>query len=108
MRAYVIRRLLLLIPIVFGVSTITFIMIHSIPGDPIQIMMGTQRQFTPEEKERISKSLGLNDPLPVQYFRYIGNIIFKGDMGMSITRSTLRLTRAAARPTLTLGASPAS
>ena len=83
MKVYIFRRLLLLIPIVFGVTTITFIMIHSIPGDPLELLYGQSKQLSIEEKERISESLGLNDPLMVQYFRYIGNL-FKGDMGISI------------------------
>jgi ABC-type dipeptide/oligopeptide/nickel transport system permease component len=84
LRVYIIRRLLLLVPIVFGVITITFIMIHSIPGDPLDLIYGTTKRLTLEEKERISESLGLNDPLMVQYGRYIVNL-FKGDMGISIT-----------------------
>ncbi len=85
MRSYIIRRVLLLIPLVFGIATITFIMIHVIPGDPLQIMMGQNRQFTAEERARIASSLGLDDPLLVQYGRYITNLLLKGDMGMSIT-----------------------
>lgn len=85
MKTYVIRRLILLIPIVLGVATISFLLIHAIPGDPIQLMAGQRRQFTPEEKARIAESLGLNDPVPVQYVRYITNLLLKGDMGISIT-----------------------
>jgi ABC-type dipeptide/oligopeptide/nickel transport system permease component len=48
-------------------------------------MAGQRRQFTPEEKARIAESLGLNDPVPVQYVRYITNLLLKGDMGISIT-----------------------
>ncbi len=84
MKTFIIRRLILLIPIVFGVMTLTFILIHAIPGDPISVIAGEQsRQLTPEERDRIAESLGLNDPLIVQYVRYIGNL-FRGDMGMSI------------------------
>ncbi len=42
-----------MIPLVFGVTTVTFGLIHLIPGDPIELMMSNARQFTPEEKERI-------------------------------------------------------
>ena len=84
MRKYVIRRILLMIPLVFAVATLTFVLIHLIPGDPIDIIAGESRQMTDQEKARISESLGLNDPLPVQYVRYIVNL-FKGDMGISIT-----------------------
>ena len=83
MQAYIIRRLILMIPLVFGVATLTFVLIHLIPGDPIEILAGESRQLTPEEKERIAESFGLNDPLPIQYVRYITNLL-KGDMGTSI------------------------
>ena len=73
-----------MIPLVFAVATLTFVLIHLIPGDPIDIIAGESRQMTAEEKARISESLGLNDPLTVQYVRYIVNL-FKGDMGISIT-----------------------
>ena len=83
MQAYIIRRLIFMIPLVFGVATLTFVLIHLIPGDPIEILAGESRQLTPQEKERIAESFGLNDPLPVQYVRYITNLI-QGDMGISI------------------------
>lgn len=85
MKAYILRRLLLLIPIVFGVATVTFIMIHAIPGDPIQILAGSRRQMTQEERDRIAENFGLNDPILVQYGRYMTNLLLKGDMGISIT-----------------------
>jgi ABC-type dipeptide/oligopeptide/nickel transport system permease component len=84
-KAYILRRLLLLIPIVFGVATVTFIMIHAIPGDPIQILAGSRRQMTQEERDRIAENFGLNDPILVQYGRYMTNLLLKGDMGISIT-----------------------
>lgn len=76
-----------MIPLVFGVTTATFALIHLIPGDPIELMMSNTRQLTSEEVDRIRDKLGLNDPLPVQYVRYVTNLL-KGDMGISIaTRS---------------------
>jgi peptide/nickel transport system permease protein len=83
-KAYIFRRLLLLIPIAIGVATITFIMIHSIPGDPLELIYGQSKQLSLEERERVSESLGLNDPMMVQYLRYMANLA-KGDMGISIT-----------------------
>lgn len=85
MRAFILQRLLLLVPIVFGVATLTFLMIHAIPGDPVEILAGERRQLTPAEREIMMEKFGLNDPLPVQYFRYLGNLLLRGDMGMSIT-----------------------
>ena len=72
-----------MIPLVFGVTTATFALIHLIPGDPVELMMSNARQLTQEEIHRIREKLGLNDPLPVQYVRYLTNLL-KGDMGISV------------------------
>lgn len=72
-----------MIPLVFGVTTATFALIHLIPGDPVELMMSNARQLTQEEIHRIREKLGLNDPLPIQYVRYVTNLL-KGDMGKSV------------------------
>lgn len=75
------KRLLQLIPTLFIISIISFMIVHIIPGDPVEIMLGTNvdRKNVVIEKER----LGLNDPLPEQYFRFVGKAL-KGDLGESI------------------------
>ena len=79
-----------MIPLVFGVTTATFALIHLIPGDPVALMMSNSRQLTSEEIDRIRDKLGLNDPLAVQYVRYVTNLL-KGDMGDSVrSRSPVR------------------
>lgn len=83
MKQYIIRRIILMIPLVFGVTTATFALIHLIPGDPVELMMSNTRQMTQEEIERIRDKLGLNDPLPAQYIRYLTNLL-QGDMGISV------------------------
>ncbi len=83
MEQYIFRRIILMIPLVFGVTTATFALIHLIPGDPVELMMSNARQLTTEEIDRIRDKLGLNDPLPVQYVRYLTNLL-KGDMGDSV------------------------
>ncbi len=83
MKKYVIRRIILTIPLVFSVTTATFALIHLIPGDPVELMMSNTRQMTQQEIDRIRDKLGLNDPLPVQYVRYLTNLL-KGDMGKSV------------------------
>ena len=72
-----------MIPLVFGVTTATFALIHLIPGDPVELMMSNARQLTSEEIDRIRDKMGLNDPLPLQYVRYVTNLL-KGDMGKSV------------------------
>ncbi len=83
MKKYILRRVILMIPLVFGVTTATFALIHLIPGDPVELMMSNARQLTQEEIHRIREKLGLNDPLPIQYVRYLTNLL-KGDMGISV------------------------
>lgn len=81
MTAYILRRLTLLIPVLFGVSLVTFLMSHLVPGDPVAVMLGTNA--TAENEAILREQLGLNDPLYVQYFRYVGDA-FRGDLGTSI------------------------
>ncbi len=81
MTAYIIRRIILIIPVVLGVTLVSFIILHSIPGDPAEIIAGMDG--TTEVLERIRTDLGLNRPLPVQYFIFIRNILIHGDFGYS-------------------------
>jgi peptide/nickel transport system permease protein len=79
---YLIKRLVLTIPVLLGVSFIVFSIIQIIPGDPIQYMFsGTGA--SPEQREAMRHSLGLDRPLPVQYVYYVFNAI-RGDFGQSI------------------------
>lgn len=73
-------RLLQLIPTLIIVLTITFILTRMIPGDPAVTLLGPQA--SPDEIERMREDLGLNKPLPVQYFDYVTGIL-KGDFGRS-------------------------
>jgi len=65
----------------FGVTLAVFLMLHMLPGDPAAIMAG--EAANPEQVERMRERLGLNDPLPVQYLRFVGNAL-RGDLGTSI------------------------
>ncbi|RSK28782.1 ABC transporter permease [Bacillus sp. HMF5848] len=78
---YTVRRLLQTIPVMFGVTLAVFLMMHLIPGDAAQIMAG--ENANPEQVEKVRENLGLNDPLHIQYFRYVANAV-QGDLGTSI------------------------
>lgn len=80
MLQYVIRRLLIAIPVLIGVSLITFILVNVVPGDPVMMMM--EKRADPATVERIRHEMGLDKPLPVQYFNFVVNA-FKGDLGRS-------------------------
>lgn len=81
MFTYIIRRLLQTIPVLLGVTILVFSLMHLIPGDPAQIMAG---ESAPKEQvEAIRDRLGLNDPVPVQYGKYLSNVV-QGDLGTSV------------------------
>jgi ABC-type dipeptide/oligopeptide/nickel transport system permease component len=78
---YALRRLLLALPVLFGVSVLVFGVMHMAPGDPAAIMLGAQA--TPEDVERLRRDLGLDEPLAIQYGRWLGRVV-QGDLGRSI------------------------
>jgi peptide/nickel transport system permease protein len=79
--AYTLRRLLLAVPVLFGVSVLVFAVLHLAPGDPAAIMLGAQA--TKEDVERLHRDLGLDEPLAIQYVRWISRVAH-GDLGRSI------------------------
>jgi len=79
--AYALRRLLLAVPVLFGVSVLVFGVLHLAPGDPAAIMLGAQA--TKEDVERLHRDLGLDQPLLVQYARWLRQVA-QGDLGRSI------------------------
>jgi ABC-type dipeptide/oligopeptide/nickel transport system permease component len=85
MARYLIRRLLLTIPVLLGVATLVFALIHLVPGDPAQAMLG--EGATVEEVERLRGQLGLDRPLPAQYADFLGGIL-RGDLGTSFRYGT--------------------
>jgi peptide/nickel transport system permease protein len=81
MRRYVLHRLLLAVPTVFGVITLVFLLIHLIPGDPVEVMLGETARAA--DKVRLRHQLGLDQPLPVQYAHYLRRLV-RGDLGRSL------------------------
>lgn len=80
-QAYLLRRILLLIPVMFGVSIITFALSHVVPGDPARLALGVEANE--KQVKRLRAELGLDQPLPVQYVTYIRDLS-RGDLGQSI------------------------
>ena len=81
MTQYIIRRLLAMIPTVWAVTLVLFILLRITPGDPIQIEFG--QEATPEQIESLREELGLNRPVYIQYLDWMGRM-FQGDFGRSI------------------------
>ena len=82
MRTYALRRILQTIPILFIISILLFIMVRAAPGGPLTAARRNPN-ITKEQLELLEEKLGLNDPLPVQYGRWV-NDMFTGNMGDSI------------------------
>ena len=81
MNRYIIKRLLLFFPVVFGVVTLVFFLIHLMPGDPVEVMLG--ETALPSEKEDLRKSLGLDKGIGEQYLIFLKNAS-GGDLGKSV------------------------
>ena len=82
---YIARRFAQLVPVLFLVSLMIFSIMHALPGDPVQLMLAGAESgaVTPERQEELRELMGLNDPLHVQYFRFIGGAV-TGDLGSSV------------------------
>lgn len=80
MLRFVVRRLLLMVPVLFGLSVLLFAWLRALPGDPARALLG--EKATPESIERVNAQYGFTDPLLVQYVRYTGALL-KGDFGSS-------------------------
>ena len=73
MTRFVVTRIVSMIPVVFIVSILVFLMIHLTPGDPVQVMLG-QSGASAEQVAKVRHDLGLDQPLPVQYWKFIENM----------------------------------
>ncbi len=101
MTSYVVRRLIDLVFVLFGVSVLVFLMLRLIPGDAVAIMLGANIDITPERVEALRRSLGLHLPLHEQYFQWLGGVL-RGDLGESIWTGRPVLDEIAARLPVTL------
>jgi peptide/nickel transport system permease protein len=81
LRYYVLRRLLLFIPVLIGLSIITFVISHIVPGDPVGLAAGPGS--TPDQIAALRKQFGMDKPLPLQYLHYMANTLH-GNFGNSI------------------------
>jgi peptide/nickel transport system permease protein len=79
---FIVRRLIQLIPILIGLSILVFVWIRALPGGPAEALLG--ERLTPESRAQIEEQYGLDDPLPVQYWRYVKTTVVDRDLGTSI------------------------
>ncbi len=91
MLAYIIRRIVYLIPVLFVLSVVVFTFIELLPGDIIDVMIGDEDIDDPEVRAALEKEMGLDKPIYVQYGKWIGRVL-QGDLGKSlITRRDVTL-----------------
>ena len=89
MRAYIVRRLLLILPTLFILTILVFLSVRFLPGDVIDVMVGRMEYQMPGEidREAVERRLGLDVPVYVQYGRWIGDIFGRGTLGESLMGS---------------------
>ena len=81
MAKYIAKRLLMLVPVLLGISLVVLLLIDVTPGDPARMMLGARA--SQEEVDALREELGLNDPLPVRYVRFLWGVVH-GDFGTSL------------------------
>ncbi|WP_440765966.1 ABC transporter permease [Natronorubrum sp. DTA7] len=104
LRRFILKRLLSIVPILFGVSVITFALVHLTPGDPIDQMTALNPHVGPAEEARLRARYGLDGPVWEQYLTWIGNVV-TGDFGQVITtdRAVIDVIWARLPETIALG-----
>src|SRR3954452_7641703 len=83
MGKYVLRRLMVLVPTLIGMSLLIFILLRLLPGDVVDLMTGGDIAASAEAKAQLREALGLNDPLPLQYAKWAGGLV-RGALGKSL------------------------
>ena len=98
---FVLTRPLQLLPVLFGISLITFVLVRSIPGDPARVLLGSRS--TPDAIQKIRSQFGLDEPIWVQYLYFLKNLL-NGDLGQSLLYrvDALKLISTRIEPTLML------
>lgn len=80
MLTYIVRRILATVPMLIGISIVSFMLLHALPGDPTSVLLG--QRATEANKRELRQRLGLDQPLPTQYARYVSDMA-QGDFGES-------------------------
>ena len=100
MGGYLIRRFLLMLLTLFGISILVFGMLRIAPGNIADILFASAGMINPAEKAQIEKELGLDQPIPVQYAHWIGGLM-RGDLGYSYVSEKPTLDEIAPRIPIT-------
>jgi peptide/nickel transport system permease protein len=94
---YIIRRLLQAIPILLGISILSFVLVSLTPGDPVSLRTAGDRNITPEAKAVLRRQLGLDQPMPIQYVRWFAGVTIRpGDAVEEFSSDSVRCAHLAA------------
>ena len=80
---YILKRLLQAIPLIGFVMAINFWIIHAAPGDPVTYLYGSLSEVSAEQMHKLREQMGLTQPLYIQFFRYLRQLL-RGDLGSSV------------------------
>src|SRR5947199_8382373 len=83
MQRYLASRVLALVPVLCGILAVVFLLIRLIPGDAVQLFLGTQVEMTPAQMVELRRFFGVDKPIPAQFVDYLTRII-RGDFGVSL------------------------
>ncbi|PSR32381.1 MAG: hypothetical protein C7B46_14555 [Sulfobacillus benefaciens] len=83
MGRYILRRVLIALPTMLGVTIVAFLMIHLIPGNIVQVMLGTRTDVTPQQIHQLYRLYGINQPLYIQYWHWLSQLL-TGNLGFSL------------------------
>ncbi len=86
MSKYILRRLVQLIPTLLGISLLVFGLMRLLPGDVVRVLVGPELNISAEQRATLERMLGLDAPLHIQYFRWLGAVL-QGDFGLSLRSS---------------------
>lgn len=95
MHKFVLNRILMMLPVLLGVSLVVFSMMYFTPGDPARLILGETASET--EVRELREEMGLNDPFLLQYGRYLKKAVFEGDLGTSYVTGRPVVTEIVAR-----------
>lgn len=86
MQRYLAARLLAFVPVMLGILAVVFLLIRLIPGDAVQLFLGTQVEMTPQQMAELRRFFGVDKPIHAQFIDYLGRIL-RGDFGVSLRTS---------------------
>jgi peptide/nickel transport system permease protein len=92
MGKFILKRLVQAVPVFFGITLIVFALINAVPGGPTSDLMLSDPNIKPEDVARLRASLGLDKSVPERYLSFMGDFLFKGDLGTSLIQRGVKVS----------------